>query len=249
MRILITRPEEDAAELAGALEAAGHEPVLCPLLNVVFTATRPLELGGVAALIATSRNGLRGLAQAMEKTPAPADVWRDIIRLPIFCVGGATAGLASELGFTLIYSGAGGARDLLPLIEERVRPSDGVLLHLGGEQLAFDLPGALSQRGYRTRLEILYRAEPATELPASVVSSLRRHETGGVVLMSPRTARIFVELLELHGLVGSGAPLACYCLSPAVAQALGSTGGFAVRVAQKPNLQDILALVGPETAH
>jgi uroporphyrinogen-III synthase len=251
MRILITRPEEDAAGFAKALEAKGHEPIVCPLLDIVFTAVAPLNANGATALIATSRNGLRGLAHSLDRGPASSTkpAREALTRLPIFCVGEATARLAQELGFATIYAGAGGARDLLPLIETHVAPADGPLLHLGGEQLAFDLPGALARRGYAARLEALYRAEPAAKFPPFVIDSLRRHEIGGVVLMSPRTARIFVELLDVHGLVGCCSPLVCYCLSPAVAQALGPSSEFAIRVAQKPNVQDILALVGLKTAH
>jgi uroporphyrinogen-III synthase len=249
MRILITRPEEDAAEFAMALNAAGHEPVLCPLLHIVLTAAAPLNLEGAAALIATSRNGLRGLARSLARRP-PAGLDREaLMRLPIFCVGSATAGLAQEMGFAHIYSGAGGARDLIPLIETHIEPASGLLVHFGGEQLAFDLPGALAQRGYRTRLEALYRTESVAGLPPPVIASLKRGEIGGVVLMSPRTARIFVGLLQLHGLVDAASHMVCYCLSPAVAQALGASGEFAVRVAQKPNARDILALVEPARAH
>jgi uroporphyrinogen-III synthase len=249
MRILITRPEEDAAEFAKALAEAGHEPVICPLLDIVFPPAPPLSFDGVAGLIATSRNGLRGLAHNLALHPIDHERGAALRQTPIFCVGDATARLAREMGFLLIYSGAGGARDLLPLIEATAAPGGGELLHLGGEKLAFDLPGALAGRGYRTRLEALYHTEEATSLPQAVVEALARGAIGGVVLMSPRTAQVFVELLKYHGLVGSPSPLACYCLSQAVAQAFGSSPDFVACVAQKPNVRDMLALVGPGMAH
>lgn len=246
MRILITRPEPDGVALAEALRAAGHEPVLCPLLRIVFLPLAPLSLEGVAALIATSRNGLRGLAQSEQGRGELAFAAR---RLPLFCVGEATAGLARAMGFAAVWSGTGGAQDLVPLIEKQIAPADGALAHLAGERLAFDLPGALARRGYRTRLVPLYRAEPAESLPAAVVDALRERRIGGVMLMSPRTARLFADLFHHHGLVAAeGAPL-CYCLSPAVAQALGASPGFGVRVARTPKAEDMLALVEPEAAH
>jgi uroporphyrinogen-III synthase len=248
MRILITRPEEDAAEFAKALAEAGHEPVICPLLDIVFPPAPPLSFDGVAGLIATSRNGLRGLAHNLALHPIDGERGTALWRTPIFCVGDATARLAREMGFSLIYNGAGGARDLLPLIEAKAAPNDGELLHLGGERLAFDLPGALTPRGYRTRLEALYHTEAATFLPQAVVEALGQGTIGGVVLMSPRTAQIFMDLLWRHGLVGSHSSLVCYCLSQTVAQAFGSSREFVVRVAQKPNVRDMLALVGPEMA-
>jgi uroporphyrinogen-III synthase len=252
MRILITRPEEDAAEFAGALTAAGHEGVVCPLLEIVFPPAAPLSFAGVAALIVTSRNGLRGLARDpifADGERVGADSLSALRALPVYCVGEATGRLAREMGFTRIHCGAGGARDLIPLIEAHSTPASGELLHLGGEQLAFDLPGALARRGYRTRLETVYRAQPASRLPSEVVQAIRLGEIGGAFLMSPRTARILVELFRVHGLVGATSPFVCYCLSPAVAQALGTSGEFIIHVAQMPNVRDILALVGPKAAH
>ena len=64
MRLLVTRPEPDALKLRAALEERGHEATVEPLLSVSFDDTDPIDLEGVQALIATSRNGLRALKLA-----------------------------------------------------------------------------------------------------------------------------------------------------------------------------------------
>ena len=73
MRLLVTRPEPDALKLRAALEERGHEATVEPLLQVSFDDADPIDLDGVQALIATSRNGLR----ALKSHPALARGARD----------------------------------------------------------------------------------------------------------------------------------------------------------------------------
>ena len=63
MRVLVTRPEDDARETAVRLKALGHEPILAPLISIRFIDGPDIDLAGVQALIATSSNGVRALAR------------------------------------------------------------------------------------------------------------------------------------------------------------------------------------------
>ena len=88
MRVLVTRPREDAAGLAEALTARGCEAVLEPLFHVEFMDTAALDLSGVHAFLLTSANGARALSR------------RDVSReLPVYAVGDATASAARDAGF------------------------------------------------------------------------------------------------------------------------------------------------------
>ena len=64
MRVLITRPEDDARPLAERLAARGIEALVEPLLIIVPVAGAELDLDGVQALLVTSANGARALARA-----------------------------------------------------------------------------------------------------------------------------------------------------------------------------------------
>src|SRR5205085_7458912 len=88
MRILITRPREDAERFARALTALGHEAVIESLLDVVFLPGPALDLIGVQALMLTSANGARAAAQ---RTAAR--------NIAVVAVGPATAAAAREAGF------------------------------------------------------------------------------------------------------------------------------------------------------
>jgi uroporphyrinogen-III synthase len=76
---------------------------------------------------------------------------------------------------------------------------------------------------------------------------LQEGRIDGVILMSPRTARIFIKLLAKHDAVEAGKGLICYCLSEAIAEELTPLG-FAVRVAATPREEDVLALLDSEAA-
>ena len=234
MRLLVTRPEPDASREAEALAARGHEAVLAPLLTIEFRGDVPLALEGAQGLVVTSRNALRALASH----PALGEA----LKLPLLAVGEATARQGQELGFTDVTLGPGTGAALAALISDELKPKRGPLVHLAGETLAFDLKSALESQGFTIRQPVLYRAVPAGALPAEALSLLKAGKLDGVILMSPRTAKTFADLLARHGLVTQAKSLVCYCLSEAVAEAVAPLG-FDVRVAPLPREEDVLALL------
>ena len=234
MRLLITRPEEDSGHLAERIGTLGHEPVVLPLLDIVFPELPPLKLDDVQGLIATSRNALRGLRRNGAFCAARA--------LPVYCVGTATADYAAQLGFVDIRTGAGTARDLVPLIARTARPGAGALLYLTGELIAFDLATALGSLDFGVTRVIIYAAEGCTGAGPALAAQL---DAGldGVLLMSPRTSQIFAALVE-RAPAAEIRGLTCYCYSQAVAKPLEHIDGLRLSVATRPTEADLLALIG-----
>ena len=62
MRLLVTRPEPDNERTAAVLRAQGHEVVLAPLLHIEAVADADLGAPPWAAILLTSANGARALA-------------------------------------------------------------------------------------------------------------------------------------------------------------------------------------------
>jgi uroporphyrinogen-III synthase len=234
MRLLITRPEEDGSRFAERLTALGHEPVLLPLISIVYSDAQLPPLGGVQALIATSRNALRGLAGTAAFGRAK--------HLPVYCVGEATASLAGDLGFRDIRPGEGTAKDLVPLIARTCRPDAGALFYLTGEHIAFDLSAVLVALRFTVRRAILYHAVENPDAAAALAAYLR-HGPSGVILMSPRTAEIFAGHLKT---IGQSAirDMTCYCYSQAVAKPLEGFEGLRLLIAARPVEADLLDLLG-----
>jgi uroporphyrinogen-III synthase len=239
MRILVTRPAPDAAGEMEALAARGHEGIAAPLLTIEEVRDVALDLEGAQALIVTSRNALRALSRH--------GAFEAARKLPLFAVGAATARAARELGFATTLEGPGNGAGLAALIAGKADPDAGRFVHLAGETLAFDLKAALEPRGFKVNQTVLYRAVPATELPASVLSLIEQGRVDGVILLSPRTARTYLALLERHGVLAQGGRPVCYCLSEAVAEVL-IPYGFHARVAAHRREEDVLALLDSEAA-
>lgn len=233
MRLLVTRPEPDAMKLAGLLEERGHEATVEPLMRVSFEDCDPIDLEGAAALIATSRNAVRALTMSAISAGAR--------RLPIFVVGKGTAQEARRVGFEQILVGPGTAADLVPAIAATLEPAAGLLVHLAGNRLAFDLKGELEQLGFRVMQPTVYRMNAAQALSASTISMINDGEIEGTILMSPHTASIYARLIAKHRLASAARRLGHFCLSTSVASPLAQLGDMRVIVPDRPTLQDLLA--------
>jgi len=240
MELLVTRPEPDASRQALALEAIGMGVVVEPLMRIEFNDCEPLDLDGVQALIATSRNGLRALERLPELERARA--------LPLIAVGPASAEKARALGFGAVYEGSGTADGLVEIVQAHAAPERGAVLHLAGASLASDLKGALEALGFQVRQPVLYRATGSSQLSEPVGAAMRAGDIGGVVLMSPRTAKIYRVLIEEAGLMQAASNVIHFCLSPAVAARLEGAGFDDVRICARPREDDLLALIARETA-
>ncbi len=210
MHILITRPEPDASRWRLLFEARGIKASVDPLLQIAFLPLEQLDLEGVQALIATSRNGLRGLARCQALKRATA--------LPLYSVGPGTAELARELGFTNIRQGPAAGRDLVDVIAQTALPGGGSLLHLTGDKLAFDLQAALATRGYDVRRLVVYRSRPAIELQGPTIEAVRAGAIDTVMLMSPLSAKTFLALGRDADLLKHFQRLVYVCLSQNIKQ-------------------------------
>jgi uroporphyrinogen-III synthase len=231
LRLLVTRPLPQGEALAQRLRAAGHEALICPLLTVEWL-DADLSLDGVAALVFTSANGVAAFARLQETRG-----------LPVFCVGDATARAAREAGFSEVESAEGNAQDLADLIRARWPREGGGLLHISGEDQAFDLTGDLSRRGFDARRAVLYRTLAVEQLPGDVRTALDSGAMDGMLFLSPRTAASFVSLCERQGLGERCRTLAAYCLSEAVAEAAGGLPWGTVRIAARPTQSSLLDLL------
>jgi uroporphyrinogen-III synthase len=166
VRVVVTRPREQAGPLVRRLEELGHEVVECPLIEIEPLG-EPVEVDGYEWVIVTSPNGARELvANARGDLPKVA------------AVGPGTAETLRELGVEPAFVPEVSSQD--GLLAEFQRPAGRVLFAAAEgarkrpvEELAADFVPL-----YRTRL-----VQPA-ELPEGDV----------VVLASGSAARSFAAL-------------------------------------------------------
>lgn len=243
MRLLVTRAEPDATALKAQLIARGHEVLIEPLLRIEYQPLDDIDLDGVQALIATSRNGVRALAHQPDGTPASNPLLAPAQTLPLYTVGPGTAATATALGFEQVIEGPRDARALIALIALQADVNAGPLLYLSGDAPAADVAGELRHLGFHVLEPVVYATALARELSRAVVQRLGASEIDGVVLLSPQTARTYARLILAHGLRARIGAVRHYCLSPAVAQGLAALAPPLIAAAAHPNLQEVLALV------
>jgi uroporphyrinogen-III synthase len=104
------------------------------------------------------------------------------------------------------------------MVRRALNPAGGALLHVAGSIVAGDLAAQLRDAGFCCRREVLYEALRAERLPEPAAAELRDRTLDGVVLYSPRTARIFVDLVRSAALAGPCSAMTAWCLSAAVAE-------------------------------
>jgi uroporphyrinogen-III synthase len=235
MRVIVTRPIEDAERTAAALRERGHEAILSPLLEIRFLDGPEISLDGVQAILATSANGIRALARRTSQRS-----------LPVFAVGPQTTLAARAAGFADVRDADGDASALAETVSRWLDPRRGALLHATGREHKGELAAALEAAGFRVRTEMLYETVPATELSPGAREALVTGTLDAVMLFSPRSAEIFREIVTSGGR-GGGAPtsLIALCISAATEDALHPLTFREIRVAKRPNLDSMLDLLGP----
>jgi len=223
MRVLITRPEEDAVRIAEVLRSRGHEPLIAPLLKTHFHDGPEVSLDGIQAILATSANGVRALVRRTSR--------RDI---PVFAVGPQTEEEARNHGFTSVRNANGDSKALASAAQHWASPVKGALLHVKGAEADGTLATLLKSQGFDVRTLVLYEVA-GIGLPDEARTQLANRTIDAALFFSARSARIFRD-------AAVGWPLEtvmAMCISAATAEALAPLSFRSVRVAEKPN-QDAL---------
>ena len=211
--------------LKARLEALGNETMLAPLLMIVPLpgVTIPDERWQAVAI--TSANAMRA---------APVAMLERLRALPMLTVGPQSASAARQAGFTDVQEAGGDAARLAEHIAASRDPQRGPILYLSGREQAADFAGLVSKSGFAVTRIVLYEALPAKVLPPDI------REAEAVVLYSPRTARIWVELARQAAL--DLASIRHFCLSASVAAILPA--GSSIIVAARPTESAMIEAIG-----
>ena len=232
MKLLLTRPREQAEALAIKLRARDIDVWIEPMLSIIPHTNVKLETDDYQALLVTSSNGADSLAEATTR--------RD---LKLYAVGDVTAATLSHHDFADVWSADGNADDLAAMVEKDVDPSEGSLLHVGGVNLAGDLISRLRSKGYKTDHIALYHTVAASALTREVRSAMANREIDGVLFFSPETARIFVALVVGALCEKALADMTAFCLSEAAAKAANRISWGHLVISDRPAAASLIAAV------
>lgn len=229
MRVLITRSGGDAEELHGILAGKGLEALIEPMLEAEYLKDGDLEVEGVAAFLATSTNGARALGKATAR--------RDI---PVFAMGDSAKRTVLSAGFEDVAATAGDSGELVRLLQARIDPGKGAVLHASGAKPAAEMKEAFEDEGYVFRHETLFATRSPDALSDTLLQWMREGGLDAILFYSPMTVGVFIRLVEAAGLAQACAKVTLFCLSDGIANATKSLVWREVRVPPEPNQEALL---------
>jgi uroporphyrinogen-III synthase len=230
MRLLVTRPEPDAARTALALRQRGHEVFVAPLMRVEALAA--MFGGPFDALALTSANAARAITSHERLV--------ELTALPLLTVGARSAEAARGVGFADVRSAEGALPDLVELIAREL-PRGARLLYLAAEDRAGDLAGDLAAHGIAVDTAVIYRAATPDALPGELRAAIG--DLDGALHYSRRSAETLLRLAEHAGLLAPVLGLGHYCLSEDIARVWRAAGATRVHVSAHPDETALLTLI------
>jgi len=231
LKVLITRPQPDAEAFAEHCRREGLEPVVAPLIAVKFVDdwTAPARAG---ALAFTSANGVRAFASHSR-----------VRSLAAFCVGAATADTAAEAGFSSISVANGDVDSLAALIAKNAGALPGPVIHIAGTRRAGDLVALLHENGVAAERIVAYETVEATNLPDAARAATGSGRAVAVTLFSPRTAKLFLNLVGGAGMTEALTRCRAVCLSDAVAEIAAGAAWRVIDTAKDRTAASMIALL------
>jgi len=235
VRILVTRPVDEAQRTANRLQALGHETLIAPVLHIEPVLGAAIGGGPWAAVLMTSGNAARALLLHAR--------WQDLLTLPVLAVGGQTAEAATLAGFSDVVSANGDSADLLDVVSARIADRSLPLLYLAGSDTSRDLAGELAGRGFKVETVVLYRAVAADVFAEEVKTAIGAGTIDGVLHYSRRSTAIFVNCAHSSGLLSRVRALMHFCLSDRAAEPLREIAAADIRVARTPDEDALIELL------
>jgi len=225
MRVLVTRPPDQAPQTAEKLVALGHQPFLAPVLEIVPTGAKPPG-GAFDLLLATSAQAFLGLE------PSSA-----IAALPLACVGAKTAEAGRKLGLSVPWVGADSEALAAMLLSEGDAKS---ALYLAGRERKGVLERLLRDNGWRVEIVETYEARPVTVWPENIRAALARNEIDAVLHYSPRSAALALVLAGRD----SARRLRHFCLSAEIASVCRDWApGEKIIASSQPDEESLMTLL------
>jgi len=225
MRVLVTRPLDDARRTARELATRGYDALLAPLSEIRTIDAPEPQLDGVQAVLATSSNGIRAFAGVCRR--------RDV---PVFAVGANTAATARAAGFLRVTSAEGGSKALAAAVRNSLQPATGALPACHRQERRARFLRELAEAGFDVATCELYEA---VAMRSVADRSRHRFPTGrdrcrACALSGKRT-----HACRKHPACGSGGqmhPHCRVCISAAAAERIRDIAFGEIRIAEKPDL-------------
>lgn len=223
MKILITRPIDEAKALAEELADLGYQPVISPLLEIELFHNLDFQIfDKYDGIIISSRNAIKAIARANKS-------------LKLFIVGEQTTEAAKKLGFAnSIYMGAN-----IEKLKEAMQHRNN-LLYLSGVDISDDLS---SLENKFDRLEV-YQAKRVESAPGNFLDFIKLHNLRLCLFFSKRTAQIFLDFVKEYKLESYCGNIIVLSLSANINDCLKDLNLHSYYISEEPTLRSMIDSIG-----
>ena len=163
------------------------------------------------------------------------------LSVPAYSVGRATSLAAKKAGFSLVVTGQGGGRGLIPLITGDLYPADGKLLWLSANSISFDLQAQLASNQFTVERLTAYKMPKVKSSDIQLLGKLMACKAAAAVVMSARSMSFFRGLLDSSGCASYRSKVSLILGSSNIAKTAGS-GWDQIIVARSPRRSRLLAI-------
>ena len=189
MHILLTRPIDDSIEMIEKFKSLGHDVSHLPLLNIEKVDHANFNYDSYDAFIFSSSNSIKFL-----------DIKNINKDIKCFSVGSATERKIRALGFQNVIPAEGSVNSLIEIIQNNFDTSDGKLLYISGETIAYELDKDLKSKGYNIDRLINYKTTHNDFNDTNFINELKKKIPNIVYIYSENSAKSFLKFINNSGL-------------------------------------------------
>ena len=205
MHIVITRPTEDAIDLADKLNQSGHSTTHLPLIEIKKLETKKINLENYKAIIFTSSNAVRFM-----------NIEKFNLSIKCFCVGIATEFAAKQAGFINTYCSEGTVDSLIELVIRTQDKKSGKLLYLSSEFISKDLDKDLINNGFSVDRISNYTSLPVEKIDDKILNYFKKNPPDVFFIYSTKSAKNLFNLINKYSLLSLVTQSHLMCISDKV---------------------------------
>lgn len=203
-KILITRPKEQATELANFINSSGNFAFIEPIFEVEFYNYTKINYPFLAIII-TSINAVSALEAINPKK-----------NIKIFTLGKKLSEKLTNLGFTNLTI----AKDSAAQLFIEIAKFNEAILYLRGERISFDFAAQ-----FKNILEIVtYKIVENRAFSENFLNFCKNNNFDEILLFSKNSGETFISLLKRHNLLANFINSKMVCLSKNICDFLDKSG-------------------------
>ena len=155
-----------------------------PVLEIIRLYNKTINISKNALVFTTSYYGIYFLSKLSKE--------KEFI---LFTLGEASKRLAIKLGYKNIIECSGDSANMLKVFlkdkNNFLKNKKGEIIYAGAKNISFNLPGKISELGYKVKRYKLYRADSINKLNLNFINLVKKNRISWIILLSVKGAKNF----------------------------------------------------------